>query len=416
MPIRVAKPADGEGSRFLIRGNSRESLNSTDNLVAAYSLESLDPSYDAAAAAATEFIMENKSPWAVCFPPRLQANMEHMMSNKLMLEDGSKKIAMGQHTRAHANMHNKPYPTSKQKGRHRSKNRHINSGPSFGSEGTHETKYFLQIEQSDNMHFADDDSACSWASQNAVKFNKKLRPKSAADAHRVKEARAASSRSRISEEDLALVDRWSNRAEMPMDSLCLDHSYSIRSIKKLTDPIPEAMESNSLLSDKRDDELDSLQAKIGILTTQVRHEEDVSKDDVDEAGGSANAEVSCNEMQQTLALPLKSSLFGTTKHHIKKSVRFTKPLVTSQYFRPKTRPEDVSMLYFDEDELEILEEDRETTSRDQFEMIAQELSENRLRISIAYQNRWRGNRRSSSSQSAASSAASMSVVMSSSDC
>lgn len=407
MPIRV-KPAEGQATRFLIRRD--ESLNSTDNLVAAYSLESLDPSYDAAA---TEFIMENKSPWAVCFPPRLQANMERMMSNKLdqlHLDDPSKKVAMGQHTRAQANMNSMVRQNGKQRGRRKSKNRHIHNGPSFGSEGTHETKYFLQIEQTDNLHFADDDSACSWASQNAVKFNKKLRPKSAADAHRVKEARAASGRKRITDEDLALVDRWSNREEMPMDSLCLDN-YSIRSIRKLTDTIPEAIESNSLLSEKRDDEVDTVEETI---TKQVRHEQDVSKDDADEVGGYA--EVVKNEVVQVAARPLKSSLFGTTKQYCKKSVCFTKPLVTSQYFRPKTRPEDVSLLYFDEDELEILEEDRETTSRDQFEMIAQELSENRLRISIAYQNRWRGSRRSSSLQSAASSAASMSVVMSSSDC
>lgn len=85
-----------------------------------------------------------------------------------------------------------------------------------------------------------------------------------------------------------------------------------------------------------------------------------------------------------------------------RSVTFSNPLVSSMQYRPKTRPEDVHLLFFDEAELELLEEDRESTPRDQFEMIAQELSENRLRISIAYQNRWREKKSCSGSSNSAS--------------
>ena len=97
-----------------------------------------------------------------------------------------------------------------------------------------------------------------------------------------------------------------------------------------------------------------------------------------------------------------------------KSVTFSNPLVSSMQYRPKTRPEDVHLLFFDEAELELLEEDRESTPRDQFEMIAQELSENRLRISIAYQNRWREKKACTGSSSVAS-AIGVQVVTSASD-
>lgn len=51
----------------------------------------------------------------------------------------------------------------------------------------------------------------------------------------------------------------------------------------------------------------------------------------------------------------------------KKQVRFGSPLVTRVVTRPKTAVEDIPMLYFIEDELEILEDDRLQTPCDQFE-------------------------------------------------
>ena len=54
-----------------------------------------------------------------------------------------------------------------------------------------------------------------------------------------------------------------------------------------------------------------------------------------------------------------------------KRVHFGTPLVTMVRHRPKTDFEDIPKLYFVEDELEVLEEDRIHTASDQFECTIQ---------------------------------------------
>lgn len=54
--------------------------------------------------------------------------------------------------------------------------------------------------------------------------------------------------------------------------------------------------------------------------------------------------------------------FGASK------VRFTDPMVTKVSYRPYTDPEDIDELYFDEDELNELEWDRQTVADDQYEV------------------------------------------------
>jgi hypothetical protein len=54
--------------------------------------------------------------------------------------------------------------------------------------------------------------------------------------------------------------------------------------------------------------------------------------------------------------------FGASK------VRFTDPMVTNVSYRPFTDPEDIDELYFDEDELNELEWDRQTVADDQYEV------------------------------------------------
>lgn len=52
----------------------------------------------------------------------------------------------------------------------------------------------------------------------------------------------------------------------------------------------------------------------------------------------------------------------------KKSVKFSSDLILSTHYRPKTQPEEIENLYWDEDELYRWEEDRVTTSPDRIEV------------------------------------------------
>ena len=52
----------------------------------------------------------------------------------------------------------------------------------------------------------------------------------------------------------------------------------------------------------------------------------------------------------------------------KRRVQFSRPLVSSLHYRPKTAPEDIELLYFQEDELQDWEDDRETTPSERFEV------------------------------------------------
>eukprot|EP00529_Nitzschia_sp_RCC80_P023163 CAMPEP_0113489458 /NCGR_PEP_ID=MMETSP0014_2-20120614/26539_1 /TAXON_ID=2857 /ORGANISM="Nitzschia sp." /LENGTH=472 /DNA_ID=CAMNT_0000383195 /DNA_START=11 /DNA_END=1429 /DNA_ORIENTATION=+ /assembly_acc=CAM_ASM_000159 len=56
------------------------------------------------------------------------------------------------------------------------------------------------------------------------------------------------------------------------------------------------------------------------------------------------------------------------KKKTKKSVKFSSNLITSTYYRPKTLPEEIENLYWDEDELDRWEEDRVNTSPDRIEV------------------------------------------------
>ena len=66
----------------------------------------------------------------------------------------------------------------------------------------------------------------------------------------------------------------------------------------------------------------------------------------------------------------------------KKSVRFAATLVTKVNYRPYTPQSEIAVLYFQEEELEELECDRETVTGDQFECQFDEMA---LLVHIAYQ-------------------------------
>eukprot|EP00934_Nitzschia_sp_Nitz4_P003755 Nitzschia sp. Nitz4//scaffold6_size259037//75388//75678//NITZ4_001059-RA/size259037-processed-gene-0.190-mRNA-1//1//CDS//3329556848//3745//frame0 len=53
----------------------------------------------------------------------------------------------------------------------------------------------------------------------------------------------------------------------------------------------------------------------------------------------------------------------------KKMVKFAFPLVETLNYRPKTLPEEVDQLFFQEEELWDWEEDRENTLQERFELI-----------------------------------------------
>lgn len=66
----------------------------------------------------------------------------------------------------------------------------------------------------------------------------------------------------------------------------------------------------------------------------------------------------------------------------RKTVRFAAPLVTKICYRPYTKQSDVALLFFQEEELEELECDRETVSGDQFEC---QYDEAIMSVRVAYQ-------------------------------
>jgi hypothetical protein len=72
----------------------------------------------------------------------------------------------------------------------------------------------------------------------------------------------------------------------------------------------------------------------------------------------------------------------TTTAAPRREVRFAAPLVTQVTYRPYTEPEDIALLYFQEEELEALECDREEVSGDQFEC---QYDEAVMTVRIAYQ-------------------------------
>ena len=71
-----------------------------------------------------------------------------------------------------------------------------------------------------------------------------------------------------------------------------------------------------------------------------------------------------------------------TKKVSKRNVRFAAPLVTKINYRPYTPQSEIAVLYFQEEELEELECDRETVTGDQFECQFDEMA---LAVHIAYQ-------------------------------
>lgn len=64
----------------------------------------------------------------------------------------------------------------------------------------------------------------------------------------------------------------------------------------------------------------------------------------------------------------------------KKSVQFSHPLIESLNYRPKTLPEEMDRLYFQEDELLDWEEDRERTSNERFEVVLKDDDQENLSI------------------------------------
>jgi hypothetical protein len=83
----------------------------------------------------------------------------------------------------------------------------------------------------------------------------------------------------------------------------------------------------------------------------------------------------------TTILPPKKQI-PPTKKISTKNVRFAAPLVTKVHYRPYTPQSEIAMLYFQEEELEELECDRETVTGDQFECQFDEMA---LAVHIAYQ-------------------------------
>jgi hypothetical protein len=79
---------------------------------------------------------------------------------------------------------------------------------------------------------------------------------------------------------------------------------------------------------------------------------------------------------------VKENLQALKKEKINtKTVRFAAPLVTKINYRPYTPQSEIAILYFQEDELEEFECDRETVSGDQFEC---QYDESALAVHIAY--------------------------------
>ena len=356
----------------------------------------------ASAPTSTEFTPLSNNPWVLCFPPQVQMNVQKI-SDRLKVEpsnfkttqlmaqvvtthvpsNGSFQLAANASSNADAVSNNTKRPV-KSRSNGRQGQRHASAEGSWGYELEHTEDvdgniYALPLEQSAAIAYSDDDSVTSWSSQNAVKFNKKLKPKVADHG--------------LTPANSALVDpaaqsrdhKWGSKLSFRMGPLETDGN-----------PEEDRASRNSSSKDESlifQEDRDEIEAGTTLIVEPQSRQ--IQLDETDEDAELYNAMKSALQVVPA-ALNVPST---PTSTRFKKSVRFTDPLVTCQYFRPKTRPEEVSLLFFDERELELLEDDRETTSRDQFEMIAQELSENRLRISIAYQNRWRYHqkRRNSSS-------------------
>jgi hypothetical protein len=424
MPIRV-KP--------LNRRDSRDSLTSTDNLISVYSLESKDASFEAYASVemstqqqgtlttgppetepiSNEATAWSKSPWALCFPPQLQMNVQQI-SEHLKVQPANYKLTQSatllatastsnkspQHkSDTHCNTTNtKRHSKGKSSSRQDQNNASIEGSYGYEFEHKEDVKgniYALPLEQSAVVAFSDDDSVTSWSSQNAVKFKKKRKSKLA------NHGPTAASSAFVDPGICAWEHPWGGNPDQYLESKETDVAPAEHRAPKDS----SSKEAATLFQEKRDE---SEGEPPLMMEPQVRPRgvDELQEDEYTELQTS-------NKPSDPVA---NSSTTGATSVISKKSVRFTHPVVTSQHFRPRTRPEEVSLLFFDEDELDLLEEDRETTSRDQFEMIAQELSENRLRISIAYQNRWRDHqRRRSSSSSSASSGSTIQVAASASD-
>jgi hypothetical protein len=427
MPIRV---------KNLNRRDSRDSLTSTDHLISIYSLESKDPSFEAygavdvntqrpaiittrppaTASSSKEAMSWSKNPWALCFPPQLQMNVqqigEHLkvvpVNYKLtqtVTQVGATAIISNKSLRHRSDANGNTGNSKSHINGHSSSSNNQHKGNAEGSYGyEYEHKediagniYALPLEQSLALPFSDDDdSVTSWSSQNAVKFKKKRKPKGANHGHTTESSALM---------DPAICPREQQRGgkpDHPLESKEADGAPA----EQRTPQDSTSKDASALFQEKREESEaePSLILEPRVLSRQM---DEAKKDEHLELQG---------DMAPTKPLVPETHSSTALSTRPKKSVRFTSPVVTSQYFRPRTLPEDISLLFFDEYELELLEEDRETTSRDQFEMIAQELSENRLRISIAYQNRWRDHqRRRNSTSSSASCGSTLQVAASASD-
>lgn len=67
-----------------------------------------------------------------------------------------------------------------------------------------------------------------------------------------------------------------------------------------------------------------------------------------------------------------------------KKVRFAEPLVTQLQFRPRTLRDEISQLFFQEDELEEFELDRETTLQDRFECVVVESAPTHYHVAVKH--------------------------------
>jgi len=76
------------------------------------------------------------------------------------------------------------------------------------------------------------------------------------------------------------------------------------------------------------------------------------------------------------------------KKEKRRGVRFSNPIVTSITLRPYTRREDIPKLFFDQDELDILEIDRENRiPEEQVECVASEINDDHFLVSVSFPKR-----------------------------
>ena len=113
------------------------------------------------------------------------------------------------------------------------------------------------------------------------------------------------------------------------------------------------------------------------INVQQQHQVHVIRDRQHESKDIDSPEIS------THAVPVVSpSTIVPVKKKPTKQVRFASTLVTKVNYRPYTPQSEIAVLYFQEEELEELECDRETVSGDQFECQFDEMA---LAVHIAYQ-------------------------------